>query len=207
MKEYLPLPPPWTIETVPGYIDELVQFINKYENIVKFNSRDVFIKGLPVSWVPEYDLETWMAVISGKNTENPPEELAKFLHLSRTLPLVDNLMSFKGSARTNRKGLTPKKDHEVDAMVAFVAEMTKAQDISAKSVLDVGSGLGYLSWELSTAGYHVVGVEGDPERAQKAAARTELPCIARMINDHNDLKIITEPCITLSLRMCLCRGF
>src|SRR6266496_5067872 len=133
MEEYLPLPPPWTIEMVSEYIDELVEFINEYENIAKFNSRDVFMKGLPVSWVLEYNLERWIAIISGENTENLPEELAKFLHLSRNLPLVDNRTSFKGSARTNRKGMTPKKDHEVDAMVAFVAEMRMAHDISAKS--------------------------------------------------------------------------
>src|SRR5215471_7350708 len=108
MTDYLPLPPPWTIETVSEYIDELVGFIAEYEDIAKFNSHQVFTRGLPVDWVPEYDLETWMAIISGEYTEDIPEKLSKFVKLSRTLPLVDTRTSFKGTTiRTNRKGMTP----------------------------------------------------------------------------------------------------
>ena len=207
MTDYLPLPPPWTIETVSEYVDELVRFIAEYEDIAKFNSHNVFTHGLPVNWAPEYDLVTWMAIIAGEQVEDVPEKLSKFVKLSRTLSLVDTRTSFKDITRTNRKGMTPKKDHEVDAMVAFVAKMTKAHGIRTKNVLDVGSGLGYLSLELSKAGYNVVGVEGDPERAKKAAATTDMECVNRMINNHSDLEIIREPCIALSLRISLFRAY
>ena len=139
--------------------------------------------------------------------EDIPENLFQFVKLSRSLPLVDIRTSFKGTTRTNRKGMTPKKDHEVDAMVAFVAEMIMAHNVSTRSVLDVGSGLGYLSLELSRAGYNVTGVEGDPERAKKAAATADTKCVNKIVNNHSDLEIIREPCIALSLRMSLFRAY
>ena len=109
MTDYLPLPPPWNIETVSEYVDELVRFIAEYEDIAKFNSHNVFIRGLPVNWAPEYDLKIWMAIISGDYGEDVPENLSKFVKCSQRLALVDTRTSFKGTSRTNQKGMTPKK--------------------------------------------------------------------------------------------------
>ena len=97
--------------------------------------------------------------------------------------------------------MTPKKDHEIDAMMAFINEMTRIHNIDVNDVLDVGCGLGYLSLELSKGGYNVVGVEGDPERAKKAAMHARFQCVTRKVYDCNDLEIMKERCISVSLRI------
>lgn len=202
MNEYLPLPPPWTVDTVSDYINELVHFITEYENIAKFYSQAVFVEPSPVDWVPDYPLEKWIRIISGECIEELPERLSKFVRLSRELPLFDTKEPLKvKNEPTNRRGCCPKKDYELDVMSAFIEEMRSVHDIQTKNIVDVGSGLGYLSLELSKGGYNVIGVEGDAEMAKKAAAQNKVQCITKKINDYTDLDIIQEPCITLCLRM------
>lgn len=65
----LPRLQPWTLETLSEYSEELVKFIIEYGDIARFNTKDVFLDELPVDWVPEPDLETWVAIVSGKYTE------------------------------------------------------------------------------------------------------------------------------------------
>jgi hypothetical protein len=205
MKDHLPLPGHWTIESVCDYLGQLVSFVTEYENVAKFNSHDVFLTGLPVEWAVEHSLDTWILIMSGESLDRLSDEFArefsKFVRLSRVLPLVDETRQNKSISKKQRKGMTPKKDHEVDAMVTFIDEVTGIHSINVNNVLDVGSGLGYLSLELSKDGYNVVGVEADPERAKKAAVQVGFPCIARKVKSYYDLDIIKEACISVSLRM------
>lgn len=205
MRDHLPLPEPWNIENVSDYINQLVSFITKYESIAKFNSHDIFLHGLPVGWVGEHSLETWMAIMSGESLDGLSDrvtgEFSEFARLSHALPLVDERKQNKTTAKKQRKGMTPKKDHEVDAMIAFINEMTRIHNIDVNNVLDVGCGLGYLSLELSKGGYNVIGVEGDPDRAEKAGMHARFQCITRKVYDCNDLDIMKEGCISVSLRI------
>lgn len=203
----LPLPPPWTLEILSEYIDALIRFITKYEQIAKFNTHHAFTQGLPVDWAPDFDIETWLAILSGRVLEDFPHELVEFIHLFQELPLLDPRKPAKPTRRRDTKGLTPKKIHEVDAMMAFIEETTKAHKITTKNVLDVGSGLGYLSSELSSSGFRVVCVEADPKRAEKAAQRTGLPCIAKRVELSSDLDIWGRPHISVSLRRLPSRWF
>ena len=86
MRDHLPLPEPWNIENVSDYINQLVSFITKYESIAKFNSHDVFLHGLPVGWVGEHSLETWMAIMSGESLDGLSDrvtgEFSEFARLS-----------------------------------------------------------------------------------------------------------------------------
>ena len=197
---HLPLPHPWTIETVSEYVDELIKFVNEYEDIASFNSKEVFSSGLPLDWVPDHDLETWIAIVSGDYTGNWSGRFSRFVQRSRQLPLLDNNKPLHKRSE-KRQGFTPKKEHEVDAMMAFVAEMMSVHKVTSRNVLDVGSGLGYLSAELSKAGFHVVGVEGDPERATKAIPHTQVESVCKMVTNYKDLDIVKDCCVSLSLRI------
>jgi Methyltransferase domain len=198
---HLPLPEPWTLETLSEYIEELVKFVTEYGDIARFNTRDVFVHGLPVDWVPEHDLETWVAIVSGKHTENWSKSFSRFVHLSKTLPLHDHAYSPSKISTRKRQGFSPKKEHEVDAMLDFVAKTTCAQNLCVKNVVDVGSGLGYLSAELATVGYRVVAVDGDPDRPVKAIQHAQVEHVCKTITNHTDLDIVEGDCISLSLRM------
>jgi hypothetical protein len=201
---YLPLPEPWTIETLPEYVDQLVEFIKAYGDIPRFNTHEVFTRGLPVDWAPEYPLETWLAIVSGKYADSFSDSFSKFVRLSQELPFSDVRTTRNATKVRKQHKMSPKKSHEVDTMVAFLEEMTKEHVITAKSVLDVGSGLGYLSSELAKSGYNVVGVEGDAGRAKKAAERTCFHSVHRMVVNHTDLDIVKDPCVSLSLRISPC---
>ena len=198
---YLPLPDPWTIETLPEYIDRLGEFIDKYGDIARYSSHDVFTKGLPVNWVTECSRAQWLEILKGECEGPFDNPFAEFVALSRALPLVERKPHLEQRIeKSNHHRMSAKKTHEVDTMVTFIAEITQAHNITAKSVLDVGSGLGYLSTALSSAGYHVSGVEGNRDRAERAAEQKTFQSIHKMVETYEDLDIIEDPCISLSLR-------
>lgn len=197
---YLPLPEPWTIDTLPGYIDQLIDFLEQYGDIARYSTCDGFTIGLPVDWVPEYSLEKWAEIVTGQCNEPFSDPFSKFVSLSRKLPLLDKRANQDIPIESKYRRMSPKKCHEVDAMADFVAEITKARKVTATNVLDVGSGLGYLCTALSNAGYQVSGVEGDEARAIKAAEQTTFRSIHKRVETYADLDILTEPCISLSLR-------
>lgn len=197
---YLPLPEPWTIDTLPEYIDQLVEFVHKYGDIARYITHDVFTKGLPVNWVPEYSVREWVDIVTGQCEGPFCDSFSEFVSLSRTLPLLERKPHLEIQVGSKHRRMSSKKCHEVDTMVAFVAEITQARNITAKSVLDVGSGLGYLSTALSSAGYQVLAVEGDKERSAKAAEQNTFRSIHKMVENYEDLDIVEDPCISLSLR-------
>lgn len=198
---YLPLPEPWTIGTLSEYIDRLVDFLEQYGDIARLSTRDAFTIGLPADWVPEYSLEEWVEIVTGQCDGPFPDPFSKFVSLSRKLPLVDRKPHQAIPIESKYHRMSPKKCHEVDAMVAFVSEITKARKVTSSNVLDVGSGLGYLCTALSNAGYQVSGVEGDSDRAAKAAEQTSFRSIHKRVETYTDLDILIEPCISLSLRI------
>ena len=86
----LPLPAPWTLETLPEYIDQLSQFITKYRHIGEFCSVDRFLREFPVDWGKDFTLEKWLEIILGEYKGELPDDFAEFMRLSRALPLADN---------------------------------------------------------------------------------------------------------------------
>ena len=199
----LPLPPPYTAETVSEYADALIGFEREYRCIAKFYSQHIFTKGLPVDWAPKYDAETWLSIIAGEvPDETLPEPLTRFMRLARELPLVGIGPKLESLVvQKNRKKFTPKKSYEVDVLVKFVKETTEQCNIKADRVVDVGAGLGYLSQELAKSGFQVTAIEGDPERAEKVADGADIECIAKIVNGPDDLDVTPDPCIAVSLRM------
>jgi hypothetical protein len=196
----LPLPEPWTIDTVSQYIDELAKFLLEYGDIARLHSTDVFDVGLPVDWIPEHSLETWIAIVSGEYTGNWSDQFSRFVKLSRMLPLLDDWKPRSLTSKRKRDAFPVKKEHEVEAMVSFVTEMASIHQISTCDVLDVGSGLGYLSAELSSTGFHVIGIEGDPQKSANAIKHENVEHVCKMVMNSTDLEITEKDCISLSLR-------
>ncbi|KAL8563892.1 hypothetical protein ACOMHN_049548 [Nucella lapillus] len=77
-----------------------------------------------------------------------------------------------------RKGMSPKKLHEVERMASLVHQV--AAELGCNLVVDVGSGLGYLGQVLhKTYGLSVIGLEssqGHSDGAEKRAAKQGLHC-------------------------------
>jgi len=91
MPEYrLPLPRPWTLETLPEYVDQLALFITKYQAIGEYISVGRFLNQVPLDWGENFSLETWLEIIVGEYKGELPDDFAEYMRLSRCLRLVDN---------------------------------------------------------------------------------------------------------------------
>ena len=176
-----------------------------YGCIVEYSTHDVFTKGLAVEWAPTLELKDWIEIINGKPMGILSATFSEFAQLSRDLPLQDYTSCEVPNNRESRRGMSPKKDHEVEAMLAFLDKFPNIQQLAVRRVIDVGSGLGYLSLELAKSGYEVMGIEGDSKRAEKASQQSQFKSLNKMIATAADLDVTSEPLISVSLRISYCR--
>ena len=71
-----------------------------------------------------------------------------------------------------RRGLTPKKEHELVNFAAFILEECALRGI--QHVVDVGSGVGHLAQCLARAGIpRVTAIEGNPTHHSKVTQGVE----------------------------------
>merc|ERR1719309_1110193 len=70
------------------------------------------------------------------------------------------------------RGLSPKKEHEITRLAAFLHDLAWRQmQVKGKAAadvvfVDVGSGLGYLGEILSVYGYNVINVESEQSHCE-----------------------------------------
>ena len=198
--ERLPLPEPWTIQTLSHYVDALTAFITKYHAIACFNSSEIFTKGFAVDWnVPNYSVQQWLRIVQGEEPPDALESFADFLRFSRRLPLKD-VPDLSNLGRKHRQRASLKKNHELDVMLSFLNTVKTAHSITTSNAMDVGAGVGLLSTELSTAGYNVVAVEGNPKYYAELVKNSSFRSVNKFVVRPTDLDIIQEPCISMSLR-------
>lgn len=80
--------------------------------------------------------------------------------------------------------------------------MSNLHGITTKKVMDVGAGVGYLAGELVEEGYSVVAIEGDEKSSQKCReSMSQTQCITKHVNNESDLHVLSDPCISVGLRM------
>ncbi|XP_025084221.1 uncharacterized protein LOC112558162 isoform X3 [Pomacea canaliculata] len=107
--------------------------------------------------------------------QNPPREsLASFLQKSVQLSCerqqARHLLSPTPIDRELSRGMASKKVHEVEWMASLVHRVTS--ESGCDTVVDVGSGLGYLGQVLHKVyGLPVIGVEGNAGHNESAASR------------------------------------
>ncbi|XP_014667521.1 PREDICTED: uncharacterized protein LOC106809081 isoform X4 [Priapulus caudatus] len=102
-----------------------------------------------------------------------PEDLKKFITKSQELSLCRDQVDWlqKTDLGTEEKrGMTPKKVHEVEWMSSLVADVCLKTQCDV--VVDIGAGLGYLSRVLSSIhGLRVICIESDGSRTLGAERR------------------------------------
>ncbi|PNF14280.1 hypothetical protein B7P43_G07094 [Cryptotermes secundus] len=91
-----------------------------------------------------------------------------------------------------RRGLTPKKQHEIVSLAALISAECSAYGIT--QVLDMGAGLGYLGQLLHHCyGFHVLGLEVEAERVKTASRRQESMCPSSAVK-YLTFSISSESC-------------
>ena len=186
-----------------GYVEALQSFLNTYYIIAHFNSRDTFTgsawentvpaewrKTLDEQWKGICDLDAWVDFwVQTVTSDTIPESLTtctslkSFIDQCHQIPLkrspdIDvgcETVRMPQGARTSLK-----KQHERNILSKYLRDML-AKYHTIESVVDIGSGLGYLTadlslnWHRQTArSLDVCGIEGKESNIEEAKRRLDL---------------------------------
>ncbi|GAB1599508.1 methyltransferase-like protein 25B [Argonauta hians] len=161
-------------------ISQLVRFISKHQWVYNFQFTKFFVeqvwKKVPNGWL-EYltTLTTGQLkqVTQGEVQADCPDSLRDYVEKCLTLSAHQkHLESIECQPLESSltEGLSRKKKHEVTAMSTVVHKIASRANIH--TLVDIGSGLGYVDHALSsTYGYDILGVECRENFAHKSEMR------------------------------------
>jgi hypothetical protein len=129
-------------------------------------------------WVPEEWLEYGatrelafqFALGQGGGDDQAPPSLLSWVRQIRGLCDLPRLEVSHEIRPPYERGLTPKKKHELEAVVTFF----RRNDIAATRILDIGGGVGYLARHLSASlGCPIESIDLDPVLQRRGCAEQE----------------------------------
>ncbi|PSN34212.1 hypothetical protein C0J52_13137 [Blattella germanica] len=160
--EMLVVPPDYT--DYASYFSDTLRFLSDYSWLYNFANTNLLVCKV-LDKVPQ-DWSSALLSLSNEELNRLPQGFMKQLKIPVRIAVKhDNKVPSK-----IQKGLTPKKQHEISSLAAFVNSECSVQEIT--NVLDVGSGL-LLSYEY---GFSIIGLESQPERVKTAHTRQTLLC-------------------------------
>ncbi|KAI0215432.1 Methyltransferase-like protein 25 [Lamellibrachia satsuma] len=168
-------------------LEAIVEFCIRYQWVYDLQLTKYFVdkawEKIPPDWkdpLTSLTQDELNAFPHGFFKESCPESLKEFIQTSHTLSLPRSPLSCHMTRteldKNMRKGMNPKKIHEVSQMAGVVDKLCR--ECGVQHIIDIGSGLGYLGQVLSADyGYKVLGLEGVETRshdAEKQAMKKEL---------------------------------
>ncbi|KAG1179940.1 hypothetical protein G6F70_008476 [Rhizopus microsporus] len=174
---YIRLPEKYKNKSVQEYLDDLLEFYNEYFwliHVLPFNfithrqwdQFDVEWRNALMSFMEQAG-DNWAKALleSILNTNDYsiwPESLRNYIEKTRDLSLPRNEEPFQNNQANISKqilgGMSDKKIHEVELMGQLIKQVANERGIT--SVIDLGSGQGYLSRALAfDHGFDVVAVD------------------------------------------------
>jgi hypothetical protein len=182
------LPEKFRDKRVHEYVLALTDFLTTHSWIYDFKLtrffRDRVCHRLPDEWK-----QTLISLTSSELNELPfgfvkeewPDSLKEFISEAMSLDLPERTVTRKLTGKETKSvtlsgkiatGMSPKKTHEVERMVAFVRQLCEEHGI--RHLVDVGAGLGYVSQAISSElGIDVIGLESVEMRCHAANQRQE----------------------------------
>ena len=159
-------------------------FLQDYSWIYNFKVTnllsDNIIDRIPEQWVTflttiQLDRFNEVFLSSGEPISDLPIAVANFIREYRSLSLPieqSECCNIKCDQLSNvdKKGVSRKKIHEISRLAEFIEEKVS----KSLTIVDIGSGLGYLGEELTRRGYKVLGVEISEEHIKRADTRRQL---------------------------------
>ncbi|XP_056640923.1 uncharacterized protein LOC130447898 [Diorhabda sublineata] len=164
------LPPTYTLST--DYFKDALDFLKNHQWVYNYPNTRILIQDIfahmPPDWLRYFqDLpNSELNKLPLNRMKSPPSSLKELLDkIDRLKPELENEISPEEVNKfqfLHNSCLSDKKRHEIIVLAPVINNICK--DIRAQLVVDIGSGLGYLSHHLhSTFQYKVVGIESSKE--------------------------------------------
>ncbi|XP_063436455.1 probable methyltransferase-like protein 25 [Mytilus trossulus] len=161
-------------------LKQMVDFLHEFDWIYNFKLTDFFIdevwENIPGEWAEcllSLSHEQLNQLPFGYMMDTWPVSFREFLQKSISFSSSRNCKTLETAVEIDpniKRGMNPKKQHEVSKMAALVHDLVK--DTGSDVIVDVGSGLGYLGQTLNkTYGHTVVGIEGKQSHTTGADKR------------------------------------
>nr|CAI5844041.1 unnamed protein product [Callosobruchus analis] len=173
------LPAPYLSST--DYISDCLDFLKSYQWLYNYYNTRVLVNNVfenfPLDWIDYFNNitnEELNVFPLNQLKEECPRTLQDLMHKIGSLKPIVEVESIECVAEPlcNYGGLSQKKYHEIMNMAAFVNDICIQYKLNF--VLDVGSGLGYLSHLLNTRyNYKVLGIECKSDFVKLAYANQE----------------------------------
>ncbi|CAN6486245.1 unnamed protein product [Victoria cruziana] len=180
----------FSCETAAGtlaWIDAIAGFLRSYRwltdaHLVNF-FQDRLWEEMDQEWLDclrDEPVENLLRIPSGFVKDNWPVSLQDFVATARSLTLprerknweTASAFSIQSLDSVISQGMNMKKKHEVEILAAVIT--TIADDIGAKTVIDVGAGQGYLAQVLSfQCKLPVVALDASPHHGTVTSSRAE----------------------------------
>lgn len=120
------------------------------QSLLRTHPNDVVLNDPPEDWQEWWQAPPeWISAITDPKTL--PGSLARLLHAIRALRLTrDPTPIHNPLAPPTTKGMSPKKQHEVERMISYIRDLFVANGLepSAVRIVDVGAGQGHLTRAL-----------------------------------------------------------
>ncbi|KAG8227566.1 hypothetical protein J437_LFUL000666 [Ladona fulva] len=176
------------------YLSKATKLLHDYQWIYNFQATHILVNGIfshiPEVWIKallclsDDDLKLLTAGILKDGWASCILEFIQKYH-ELTLPSasedqLSSSASWEQIPDKLRKGMSPKKQHEVLHLASFIYQQCNYSQISR--ILDLGSGLGYLGKLLHhKSGYRVLGLEADAGHVVRAV-RMQQPICSSGVN-------------------------
>ncbi|XP_046404501.1 uncharacterized protein LOC124169795 [Ischnura elegans] len=171
------------------YLRKAADILYDYEWVYNFRATHILVNNI-LSHIPEVWIQAFLGLsdddltllTNGIVKDSWPKCLAEFAYRCNELMLPQaGMESFSQNKGWDyipaeiRKGMSPKKQHEVLHLTSFIYHQCCEGNLSR--ILDLGSGLGYLGKLLHhRSGYRVLGLEANIGCVGKAASMQQPIC-------------------------------
>lgn len=205
------------------FFDQASQLLAKYWWLLDFKWTDLFIKdvlsNIPDEWNCFLDSLTSDQLYFMLNHMSLPSELSQtapdsfqdFLKKCSNLavrlkwPMIQSPTAMKVLKPSTHKHQSPMKHRESECLAFFVETLVNSNETlkhqkSSLTILDIGSGLGYVSCKLNQTGFKVIGIEAREALVKKASQRNpNVKFICKFIDETPETieflsQVINEEC-------------
>jgi hypothetical protein len=191
------------------HFNSTIEFLKKYETLYtfekensiedfhKFYITDQWNKKVPKEWhefLKSLSIKNLLEMVNGKfEFKNIPTSLENFIKNSQKFQLDKTCIELEKIEIGKERKIKPKKKHEVERMTKFISDLAKENNCT--TIIDIGSGRGYISNLLSSKySLNVIGIDDKENITESSIKRNKIEKEKKLslITSHIDMKLSAE---------------